>query len=116
MRYARIFIILYVLLSVLCVSAFADDLDSGEYVSESYEMLTLSADPESGSLKDVLLTFVGDYEPIVKDYVYQSQDGRTQHSITISPDWSWICSCGVLVVFCYIVFRSIGVVFKDVIG
>lgn len=54
----------------------------------------------------VMLGLIGDYNPIVKDYTYQTYNGSIQHSISIQPDWSWIASCATFVVvfFCFMLF------------
>lgn len=67
---------------------------------------------DSSGFKAVMLDLIGDYETVVTDYVYQSSNGYSSHSITIERDWSWIFSCCtfMLVVFC--VFRCIGGMFK----
>ena len=100
-------ILSYVLLFTLlcgCVFAFASD-DRGDPVPDPTEVhtevLRISAYQTSG-FHAVILSLLGDYNPIVKDYTYQSSQGYTSHSIEITPDWSWICSAAIfaLIIFC----------------
>lgn len=63
---------------------------------------------DANGFKAVLLGLLGDYETVITDYTYSNQQGYTQHSIDVTPDYSWCCSCGVfaLVIFCF--FRLVG--------
>lgn len=79
------------------------------------QVLRLSSSDTSG-LHSVLLSLLGDYNPIVKDYTYQSSSGYYTHSIDIQPDWSWIASAFVFVVVLYSVFRIIGVALGAIRG
>lgn len=71
------------------------------------QVLRVSSSDTSG-LHSILLSLIGDYNPIVKDYTYTSSQGYTSHSIDISPDWSWILSAVVFVVILYSCFRILG--------
>lgn len=110
-------ILSYVLLFTLlcgCVFAFASD-DSGDSVpvpTEVHtEVLRISANQTSG-FHAVILELLGDYNPIVKDYTYQSTQGYTSHSIEIQPDWSWICSAAIFALIIFCLFRLIGGIFQ----
>lgn len=72
------------------------------------EVLKISANQTSG-LHSVLLSLIGDYNPIVKDYTYQSSNGYTSHSIDIQPDWSWIMTAILFIIIIYCVFRLFGI-------
>lgn len=107
----------YVLLFTLlcgCVFAFASD-DRGDSVSDptevNTEVLRISASDTSG-FHAVILGLLGDYNPIVKDYTYQSSQGYTSHSIEIQPDWSWICSAAIFALIIFCLFRLIGGIFS----
>lgn len=114
-----IIILIMVFVLILSSSAFADDLEitetpkEGEYilVETKQEVLRVSASETSG-LHSVVLGVIGDYNPIVKDYTYQNYNGTTQHSIEISPDWSWIASAFIFVVIIFCVFRFLGGLFS----
>lgn len=110
-------ILSYVLLFTLlcgCVFAFASD-DSGDSVSDPSEVhtevLRISASDTSG-FHAVILGLLGDYNPIVKDYTYQSSQGYYSHSIDIQPDWSWICSSAIFALIIFCLFRLIGGIFS----
>lgn len=100
-----------------CFSAFAfadDSVDLGSdenngIAIENVEItsLRISANQTSG-LHSVMLSLIGDYNPIVKDYTYTSSNGYTSHSIDIQPDWSWIATCALFIVVIYCVFRLFG--------
>lgn len=79
------------------------------------EVLRISANDTTG-LHSVVLSLIGDYNPIVKDYTYQSTQGYLNHSIDIQPDWSWIASAFVFVIVLYSVFRIIGVALGAIRG
>lgn len=100
---------------LLCpVFAYADDDSSSDIppVEEvSVEVLRISASQTSG-FHAVILGLIGDYNPIVKDYTYQSTQGYTSHSIDIQPDWSWIASAFILALIIFCLFRFIGGVFS----
>lgn len=109
--------LLCIILLLGCFSAiaFADDsTDMGSdenngIASENVEIssLRISANQTSG-LHSVMLSLIGDYNPIVKDYTYTSSNGYTSHSIDIQPDWSWIATCALFIVVIYCVFRLFG--------
>lgn len=86
---------------------------SGTIVSENTEVsvLKISANDTTG-LHSILLRLIGDYNPIVKDYTYQSTNGYTSHSIDIQPDWSWIMTCGLFIVVIFCTFRFVGGLFN----
>lgn len=112
----KVVISLVFLLAILCsgVFAFASD-DSGDPVSDPTEVhtevLRISASQTSG-FHAVILGLLGDYNPIVKDYTYQSTQGYTSHSIEIQPDWSWICSAAIFALIIFCLFRLIGGIFS----
>lgn len=81
------------------------------YENTSFQQLRISASDTSG-LHAILLSLIGDYNPIVKDYTYQSSNGYANHSIEIQPDWSWILSCALFIVVIFSVFHLFGVVLK----
>lgn len=108
-------IALSLLISLTCVvSCYADESDSvlRDPVPEvSTSTLRISANETSG-FHAVILGLLGDYNPIVKDYTYQSSNGYTSHSIEISPDWSWIASAAIFLVIIFCLFRLIGGLFS----
>lgn len=86
--------------------------DTNELISANSEVLRITASDTSG-FHSVVLSLLGDYNPIVTDYEYRNNNNTyTSHSIEIEPDWSWIASAAIfaLVIFC--VFRFIGGLFS----
>lgn len=79
--------------------------------STTLQQLRLSANDTTG-LHAVLLSLIGDYNPIVKDYTYTSNNGYVNHSIEITPDWSWIMTAGLFIVVIFSVFRIFGGIVK----
>lgn len=69
--------------------------------------LKVSANSTTG-LQSIILSLIGDYNPIVTDHTYTQGSGYTYHEISITPDWSWICSCGLFIIVLYCTFRLIG--------
>lgn len=113
-RRVRVVCISLLLCFILFVPAFAADSDVllREPVQEvSTSTLRISANETSG-FHAVILGLLGDYNPIVKDYTYQSSNGYTSHSIEITPDWSWIASAAIFLVIIFCLFRLIGGLFS----
>lgn len=103
-------------ISLLCFSvlSFASDDSRTDFPPDSEistEVLRISSNDSSG-LHAVVLSLIGDYNPIVKDYYYQTQQGYYSHSIEIQPDWSWIMTCGLFIVIVFSTFRFIGGIFS----
>lgn len=118
-RLSRVASIALCIIILCCTFAFAssDINDTEQKSDEGYSTvevssLRLSASDTSG-LHAVILSLIGDYNPIVKDYTYQSSNGYTSHSIDIQPDWSWIASCAVFMLVIFCVFRFVGGLFKN---
>lgn len=112
----RVVISLVFLLTVLCSCVFAFASDSGDDpvpvpTEVNTEVLRISASDTSG-FHAVILGLLGDYNPIVKDYTYQSAQGYYSHSIDIQPDWSWICSAAIFAIIIFCLFRLIGGIFS----
>ena len=112
----KVVISLVFVLAILCsgVFAFASDY-RGDPVPDptevNTEVLRISASQTSG-FHAVILGLLGDYNPIVKDYTYQSTQGYTSHSIEIQPDWSWICSAAIFALIIFCLFRLVGGIFS----
>lgn len=68
---------------------------------------TISASDANG-FKAVILGLLGDYTTIITDYTYQNQQGYTQHSIDVTPDWSWVSSAAIFIVVVYCSMKMIG--------
>lgn len=112
LRRISLALVLILLFAVLPIFADSGDGLLREPVSEvSTSTLRISANETSG-FHAVILGLLGDYNPIVKDYTYQSSNGYTSHSIEITPDWSWIASAAIFLVIIFCLFRLIGGLFS----
>lgn len=89
-----------------------DELVSDDYRLVGVELRSLNPIQPSGgnSLKDSLLSFVGDYDAVVVEYQYQSQTGNYQYLREIQPDYVWMCSVALLIVFIFCLFRLGGAI------
>lgn len=107
--FALILVLLFSVLPVFADSGYGVFREPVQEVSTS--TLRISANETSG-FHAVILGLLGDYNPIVKDYTYQSSNGYTSHSIEITPDWSWIASAAIFLVIIFCLFRLIGGIFS----
>lgn len=113
--------------SLFCGIAWADsptDLLSDqdpEYINEQVftdeKVLTeVKASPVTPSttngFHNIIISLLGNYEPITVDYTYSSSQGYTSHSIDTSPDWSWICSAIIFLCVLFCTFKFIGGIFS----
>lgn len=68
--------------------------------------------PSSTSgLKAALLSFIGDYDPVIVEYQYQSSQGYTSYLREVQPDYSWMISAAFLLALVWCIFRLLGVIF-----
>lgn len=84
---------------LVAVADISQDID---IVNVSATVYSVSANQTNGLTK-LVLTLIGDYNPIVTDYEYrQGTNSYVSHSISVTPDWPWIISAGIfsLVLFC----------------
>lgn len=116
MKFFRILVVCIIIFGLSCSIVFADDSDSKntntgtdiEKQEVDTSVLRISASDTSG-FHSVILGLLGSYNPIVKDYTYQSSNGYISHSIEITPDYSWIASSCIFAICIYSVFRIIGI-------
>lgn len=60
----------------------------------------------SSGLKGILIQLFGPYSPTITQLRYQSNTSTNYTYVNdISPDWPWICSCGVFALVLFCVFR-----------
>lgn len=81
----------------------SDGTDTSDYGVSLLADAPISADDTTG-LKAVLLTVLGDYEPILFEYTY----GNTGTGREVFQDDVWLCSFWMLMLLTYCVFRLIG--------
>ena len=91
-----------------------DYIDSTDSYIEEHN-LRVSASDTTG-FQSVILSLLGDYTPVVKDYTYitTSYNGTqtTNHVIDIQPDYSWIASAVIFAIVIYCTFRFLGGIFS----
>lgn len=77
-----------------------------EILSDSNVTVLRVSPTDTSGFHAIMLGLIGDYNPIVKDYTYQTSQGYYNHTIDIQPDWSWIASCATfcIVFFCFMLF------------
>lgn len=86
--------------------------DTNTMISANTEVLRITASDTSG-FHSVILSLLGDYNPIVTDYEYRNNNNQYySHSIEIEPDWSWIASAAIFAIVIFCVFRFIGGLFS----
>lgn len=67
---------------------------------------------DTSGLKSALLGVLGNYDPVVVEYQY-SDDGRTRFLRQVQPDYVWLCSCALLALVIYCLFRLGGALIGD---
>lgn len=72
----------------------------------------ITPDDTSG-LKAVLLSLIGDYDPVVIEYEYESNNGYTNYLREVQPDYVWLCSVGLFALIIYCIFRLGGALIRD---
>lgn len=60
---------------------------------------------DANGFKAVLLNLIGDYDAIVNEYQYTSQQGYVQYVREITPDYVWIISAVVFIIILWCIFR-----------
>lgn len=114
-RISLIIILNLLIISLIPAISYADELkvtyspDEIRVGSETSTLQVLRVSPsDTSGLHSLFLTLIGDYNPVVKDYTYQSTQGYTSHSIEITPDWSWIMTAALFIIVVYCFLRIVG--------
>lgn len=87
--------------------------DIGELTNVSLMSLNPVTPSDTSGLKAVLLDLLGDYDAVVVEYEYENNNGYTSYVREIQPDYVWLCSCGLLAIVVYCVFRLGGALLRD---
>lgn len=66
---------------------------------------------DDGSLKSLLLSFIGSYDPIVLEHEYTSGNGYSSVLREVQIDYPWLAACALLIVIMYCFFRTLGYIF-----
>lgn len=67
---------------------------------------------DTSGLKAVLLSFLGNYDPIIVEYQYSSGNGYTNYLREVQPDYVWLCSCGLLSLMILCLFKLGGALLR----
>lgn len=110
-RFLLVFILIFALGASSCFATDDSELPVENNTDTQVQVLRVSANDTSG-FHSVILSLIGDYNPVVKDYTYTSNNGYTSHSIDIQPDWSWIASAVIFIVVFYCFMRLVGMLLK----
>lgn len=94
------------------------DLDSGSGLLDDVSLVGMEVyglspvtPSDTTGLKSVLLEFIGDYDPVIVEYEYQNNNNQyTSFLREVQPDYVWLASCGMLVVFVLSLFKLGGAI------
>lgn len=123
MRNNLLFILMIFCFLVPCLvsCASASYLPPDEFLSleddYSISVLAVQSTPNTPvesaiGLKGILIQLFGPYSPTITQLRYQSNTSTNYTYVNdISPDWPWICSCGVFALVLFCVFRLGGALF-----
>lgn len=86
--------------------------DDWELVDVSLRSVVSPVDPsDTSGLKAALLGVLGSYDPVVVEYQYQNANQQYYSYLReIQPDYVWVWSCVLLIVFIWCLFRLGGAI------
>lgn len=67
---------------------------------------------DSSGLKAVLLGLLGNYDPVIVEYQYQSSQGYNNYLREVQPDYVWLCSFALLALMIFCIFRLGGALLR----
>lgn len=67
---------------------------------------------DTSGLKAVLLGLLGDYDPVIVEYQYQSSQGYNNYLREVQPDYVWLCSFALLALMIFCIFRLGGALLR----
>lgn len=68
---------------------------------------------DTSGLKSALLGVLGNYDPVIVEYQYSDRNGYTNYLREVQPDYVWLCSCALLALVIYCLFRLGGALIRD---
>ena len=68
---------------------------------------------DTTGLKSALLGVLGDYDPVIIEYQYNSGSGYSNYLREVQPDYVWICSFALLALVIFCLFRLGGALLRD---
>lgn len=100
----------------------SDSVDYGDLtdipVGASIDNITVTSvspiEPsDTTGLKSALLGVLGNYDPVIVEYQYSDRNGYTNYLREVQPDYVWLCSCALLALVIYCLFRLGGALIRD---
>lgn len=67
---------------------------------------------DTSGLKAVLLGLLGNYDPVIVEYQYQSTQGYNNYLREVQPDYVWLCSFALLALMIFCIFRLGGALIR----
>lgn len=67
---------------------------------------------DTSGFKSVLLGLLGNYDPIIVEYQYQSSQGYNNYLREVQPDYVWLCSFALLALMIFCIFRLGGALLR----
>ena len=67
---------------------------------------------DTNGLKAVLLGLLGNYDPVIVEYQYQSSQGYNNYLREVQPDYVWLCSFALLALMIFCIFRLGGALLR----
>lgn len=77
----------------------------------TYSVLSPVTPSNTNGLVSVVLSLIGDYNPIVAEHRYQNINGTYSYVREIQPDYPWLVSVALFALVLYCVFRMWGGIF-----
>lgn len=68
---------------------------------------------DTSGLKAALLGVLGNYDPVIIEYQYNSGNGYSNYLREVQPDYVWICSFALLALVIFCLFRLGGALLRD---
>lgn len=96
------------------VIPFSSEIPSDAVITDVSLMSLSPISPEDTTgLKSIMLSLIGDYDPVIIEYQYESSNGYTNYLREVQPDYVWLCSMGLFAIVVYCVFRLGGALIRD---
>ena len=68
---------------------------------------------DTTGLKSALLGVLGSYDPVIVEYQYSDRNGYTNYLRDVQPDYVWLCSCALLALVIFCLFRLGGALIRE---
>ena len=67
---------------------------------------------DTSGFKAVLLGLLGNYDPVIVEYQYQSSQGYNNYLREVQPDYVWLCSFALLALMIFCIFKLGGALLR----